>query len=107
MPSTNVASGHDARNIGATHIDTFGFGPLMIRDGKRTWFFEFSEMFGPSILRRAGRHFEIADKQPISERDPFWHPFQRWMDTGRKVRPIRTKRGRVRFYLCHAPKKDT
>jgi hypothetical protein len=107
MPSINVASGHDATSIGSTHIDTFGFGPMMIREGKRTWFFEFSEMFGPSVLRRDGRHFEIADKQPISERDPFWQPFQRWMEGGRKVRAIKTKRGRIRFYLCHAPKKNT
>lgn len=105
MPSINVGSGHDATNIGATHIDTFGLGPMMIRENNQEWFFEFSVRFGPLLLRRDGpTHFIVAAKQPILVTHPFWRPFKRWMDAGRKVRAIKTKQGRVRFYLCHTPK---
>lgn len=103
MPTIQIASGHaHARSAGA-YIDAWGSGPLLIRDGKRKWFFEFSEMFGPVLLKREGAHFEPATRQPVEHHHPFWWPFNRWLHGGRKCRPIRTKRGRLAFYLCHVP----
>lgn len=102
--------GHHHGHAYGVHIDGWGDGPLLIRDGGREWFFEFSLMFGPVILRK--RDMEPADRQPIREDDPFWTPFQRWMDGGRKCRAVYGRKSRatgkrkLRFWLCHAPRKE-
>lgn len=38
--------------------------------------FDFSRRFGPLLIDEEGREL---DKQPISERDAFWPPFNRWL----------------------------
>ena len=91
--------GHHHSHGFGVFLDAWGDGPLLIRDGKREWLFEFSHMFGPLILRKSD--LSPADRQPIKEDDPFWRPFQRWMDGGRKCRAVRTKRGKLRFWVCH------
>jgi len=103
MPTIRIGHGHSFAHPSGLFIDAWGDGPLLIRQDKRRWYFEFSEMFGPVWLERKGRHFDPSDKQPVSERDPFWSPFTRWNNAGRKCRPITTKRGRLIFYLCHVP----
>lgn len=104
MSTIRIGSGHDHSRAAGVFLDAWGAGPLLIRDGKRRWYFEFSEMFGPTWLTRdrEGR-FDPSDRQPVSERDPFWPPFERWIKAGRKCRPITTKRGRLIVYLCYVP----
>jgi hypothetical protein len=100
--------GHHHGHAFGVHIDGWGDGPLLLRHGHREWFFEFSLMFGPVILRK--RDMQPSDRQPIREDDPFWAPFQIWMKTGRKCRAVYTPRGRIKaqrklsFWLCHVPK---
>lgn len=88
--------------IAGVCLDSWGRGPLMLRDGKRVWWFEFSDMFGPLLLQAKPPH-EPLNNQPCAEDHPFWAPFNRWMRAGKRHRPIKTKRGRLRFYLCYAP----
>jgi hypothetical protein len=97
----HIGTGHSWASAFGVHIDYWGDGPLIIRSGKRVWRFEFSEMFGPTIL---DRHNAPAKRQPISETDPFWFPFQRWMNAGRRVRSVRNKRGQVIYKVCHWPR---
>jgi len=93
--------GHHGYHSHGVHIDVWGDGPLIMRDGKRKWRFEFSEMFGPTWLKTDG---DPSDKQPICKKNPFWGPFQRWMHGGKKCRAVKCKRGRFLFYACHVPK---
>lgn len=104
MPTVRIGHGHAFAQVSGHFIDAWGDGPLLIRDGARRWVFEFSEMFGPVWLKRQGRHWEPANRQPIREDDPFWGPFERWNRSGRKCRPITSKRGLLLVYLCHTPK---
>lgn len=99
--------GHHGIRGNAVFIDAWGDGPMLIRFDGREWWFEFSEMFGPTLLRKTDK--EPSDRQPTTDAHPFWVPFQRWFNGGRKCRAIKTKRKvgcRVRFFLCHVPKDD-
>jgi len=49
--------------------------------------FEFSDNFGPVIIDQHGVPLE---HQPVSERHPFWAPFNAWLSDYRKTHP-RTK----------------
>lgn len=51
-----------------------------LTDGARTWRFEFSERFGPLLVDKDGR---TLDRQPTSERHPFWRPFRLWLHQGK------------------------
>jgi len=104
MTREYIGSGHVAARSSGVFSDYFGDGPLLIRSGRRRWFFEFSEMFGPTLLRASD--MEPARTQPLSDRDPFWPPFSAWMKSGRRIRPVRDKRGLVRFRLCHYRRED-
>ena len=101
---TETIGSHVGIAVAGAFIDQFGSGPLLIRRGRRSWFFEFSDMFGPTLLRKSD--FEPSDRQPVKESDPFWEPFHAWMRSGKKCRQIRDRRGRVQFALCHAPRKE-
>ena len=52
----------------------------------RAWTFENSRMFGPMVLRRDG---EPRVNQP-GERSAFWPAWQRWNDSQKASRPVRT-----------------
>jgi len=93
---------HHGAIVGGVCMDSWGAGPLLIRWGRRRWWFEFSEMFGPTLLRASD--LEPAAAQPVSERDPFWAPFRAWTDSGRRCRAVMDKRGRARFWVCYAPR---
>ncbi len=99
-----IGSGHFGAASAGVRLDCWGAGPLLIRSGRRKWFFEFSEMFGPVVLRASDMN--PAEKQPVSEHDPFWPPFSAWMKSGRRVRAVRDKRGLVKFHLCHYRRED-
>jgi hypothetical protein len=98
-----MSFGHHAINIGGAHIDIWGAGPFLIRSGKRSWYFEDSDMFGPVILRKSD--MQPHDQQP-GDRDPFWTFYNRWRNAGRKSRALRTRGGRLRFYLCHLSRQE-
>ena len=85
-------------------IDAWGAGPFLIRWGRRRWWFEFSERFGPLVLRASD--LQPADRQPVSERDPFWAPFNAWTRAGRRCRAVLGRDKRVRFWVCHAPRRE-
>ena len=95
--------GHTGMHGYGIFLDAWGDGPLLIRWQNRVWRFEFSDMFGPSLLTKDG---EIAEHQPVSEQDPFWEPFERWFRAGKKCRAVCGKRGRLKFYLCHVPRHE-
>jgi len=99
MTRHRIGSGHAFAALPGVFVDAWGSGPMLIRMGRRRWFFEFSEMFGPTWLRE--KDMEPSDRQPVSETDAFWWPFNAWMRGGRRVRAVRDKRGRVKFWLCH------
>ena len=72
--------GHRAAHICGAFIDTWGAGPYTIRIGKRRYYFTDSDMFGPLLESKNGK---VLDKQPISERHPFWIAYGMWRKTGR------------------------
>lgn len=95
--------GHHPTASAAGFLDAWGDGPLLIRHQGRSWRFEFSEMFGPLLLTAEG---DVAARQPDQPNHPFWEPFNLWNDTGRKCRAVRTKRGKLRFWLCYVPRDE-
>ena len=106
-----MAFGHHSVNMGNAHLDCWGRGPLLLRYGGREWWFEFSDMFGPLLLRKAD--LEPRAAQPNDPHHPFWAAFNAWTRAGRRHRPIWTKRSRIsgqppriKFYLCHADRSE-
>ncbi|MEM6500069.1 MAG: hypothetical protein AAF709_25595 [Pseudomonadota bacterium] len=95
---------HQPARIAGGFLDMWGDGPIVIRHAGKEWRFEFSVMFGPSLLTKQG---EVAVRQPISDRHPFWDPFNRWMKAGKRCRAVRTKRGKLRFWLGYVPQEIT
>jgi hypothetical protein len=84
-------------------MDSWGRGPLVLRHKGKVWRFEFSDMFGPVLLTQKD---DPSDRQPDREDHPFRDAFQPWFAAGKKHRAVRTKRGRLRFYLCHMPREE-
>jgi len=80
------------------HMSSFGSGPFMFRiDGKRV-FFEDSDMFGPSVLRKSD--WNPSACQP-GERSRFWDAYCMWRKVGRPLRGTR----RVKIAVWSEPKK--
>lgn len=77
-------------------VDAWGTGPFMFRiDGRRV-FFEDSDMFGPSVLRKSD--MQPSDRQP-AEKSRFWDAYGMWRKAGR---PVRGK-GRVKVAVWSEP----
>lgn len=96
--------GHHSAHTSGAFIDAWGRGPMLVRFQGKEWWFEFSQMFGPQLLRKTD--LEPLASQPDSAAHPFWKAFSAWDKAGRKHRAVRTKAGKLKFYLCHAPYKD-
>lgn len=62
------------RAVYMRHPDAIGQG---VRVGRRFVCFDFDERFGPLVVDRAG---EPTDDQPVSDDNPFWGPFDVWLD---------------------------
>lgn len=56
-----------------------------VSDGRRKYRFEFSEMFGPTLIGKDG---DPLKNQPMRENHPFWRPFNAWLAEYRKPRPL-------------------
>jgi hypothetical protein len=63
-------------------VDSWGVGPFhIVADDRKTYRFEDSDQFGPSLITRRG---DIASKQP-GERSPFWRAHWLWVRQGRQL----------------------
>jgi hypothetical protein len=74
--------GHTSSCTGGMFIDQWGAGSFLLKDGDKTWSFEFSSRFGPLLLDSKGGPKTI---QPTSPRNPFWKPFNAWLSQGKQV----------------------
>ena len=77
--------GHLHASAGTTFIDGWGAGPFTMRIGKRRFYFTDSDMFGPLLESKHGR---VLDRQPVSERHPFWAPYHMWRAAGRPGKKV-------------------
>lgn len=73
--------GHYAARGADFCIDSWGSGPFMIESGGRTFRFEDSDRFGPSLLNENG---DIASTCWPSIRSPFWRAHRIWVRQGRR-----------------------
>lgn len=62
-------------------IDSWGVGPFVIEVKGRSYRFEDSDRFGPSLIRKDGNPLV---NQP-RERSPFWEAHHLWVQQGRKT----------------------
>lgn len=90
--------GHHFAQAGGAFLDAWGSGPFIIRRGRKSWWFEDSDMFGPTLIDK--KTHDPKDRQP-GERDPFWFAYERWCKGGRKSRAIKGAKGRVFAHVCH------
>lgn len=67
--------------VSGTCFDTWGAGPFVIIAKGKSFRFEDSDRFGPSLVKKNG---DIADKQP-GERSPFWSAHSAWVKQGRRL----------------------
>ena len=71
--------GHTARRITELGcVDSWGWGPFIITVGDKSFRFEDSDQFGPSLVAKNGR---ILDRQP-AEQSPFWKAHLAWKRQG-------------------------
>jgi hypothetical protein len=63
-------------------IDGWGAGPFVIVVDERSFRFEDSDRFGPSLITRRG---DVCVKPWPPEGSPFWHAYQAWRSQGRNV----------------------
>lgn len=68
--------------IEAGFFDSFSSGPFVLEHEGRSWRFEFSEQFGPSLVDDQG---EILSRQPTSPHHPFFGPFHQWLWQGQQL----------------------
>lgn len=73
--------GHTAISGAGFHMDTWGAGPFVIKVGEKSFRFEDSDRFGPSILTKKDK---ISKTQP-GEKSSFWDAYHAWRRQGRKV----------------------
>ena len=63
-------------------MDSCGAGPFVINAGGKSYRFEDSDQFGPSLITPRG---DIAAKPWPAERSPFWRAHRIWRLQGRRV----------------------
>lgn len=66
----------------AVCIDSWGSGPFLIIAGGKTFRFEDSDRFGPSLVKKNGA---ITEGRWPPERSPFWRAHFLWYRQGRRV----------------------
>ena len=73
--------GHTGIRIPSGFIDIWGGQDFRITVGGKTYRFEDSDRFGPSLTTANG---DIAKRQP-SEHHPFWGAYEAWRKQGRRM----------------------
>lgn len=63
-------------------IDCFGAGPFIITHNGKSWRFEDSDRFGPSLVKKNG---DISADPFPPERSPFWKIHSLWVKQGRRL----------------------
>ena len=63
-------------------LDSWGAGPFVIEAGGKSFRFEDSDRFGPSIINLNG---EFKARQ-LGERSPFWTAHRQWRKQGRRMK---------------------
>lgn len=66
----------------AMRIDSWGSGPFVIHFGGKSWRFEDSDQFGPSLITKNGE----PRKSPWPNQcNPFWHVHKLWREQGMRL----------------------
>ena len=73
--------GHSGAIFSNVCLDRWGAGPFRLEVEGQTFAFEFSEMFGPTVL---DEFEDPLDVQP-DEASPFWRAVTLWSRQGRRV----------------------
>lgn len=73
---------HGHLNGGPVFIDNWGVGPFIISVDGKTFRFEDSDRFGPSLLNKAG---DIKSNPWPSAKSPFWRAHRIWKRQGRRL----------------------
>jgi hypothetical protein len=81
---TEQEFGHFAAIGNGFCIDGWGAGPFVITVGDKSWRFEDSDRFGPSLVNRNGDTLRNPWPGP---RSPFWRAHHLWRRQGRRVAP--------------------
>jgi hypothetical protein len=68
------------------HICSFVDTVAEVSDGRRKYRFEFSEMFGPTLIDARGN---VLKNQPVRETHPFWRPFNQWLQEYRAKQAVK------------------
>ena len=63
----------------AFHFDSWGVQQHQIITGGKTYYFTFSDRFGPLMETKTGREAEL----PIRATHPFWIAFNMWLKGGK------------------------
>lgn len=77
--------GHDGAiqpGPGGWCIDAWGAGPFVIEAGGKSFRFEDSDRFGPSLVNRNG---EIRANPFPGQNSPFWNAHRAWVRQGRRL----------------------
>lgn len=74
--------GHFATAGPGFHTDSWGAGPFLISVAGKTWRFEDSDQFGPTLIKRDGH--QLKNSWP-GERSPFWRAHRIWESQGRRL----------------------
>jgi hypothetical protein len=74
--------GHIAFRGSGVCVDTWGAGPFVITVGDRSWRFEDSDRFGPSLVKKNG---DICENPFPGQRSPFWRAHRIWVQQGRRL----------------------
>lgn len=64
------------------HIDSWGSGPFVLNVERRSFRFEDSDRFGPSLVNKDG---EIKAKPYPAASSPFWRWHRLWVRQGRRT----------------------
>jgi hypothetical protein len=74
--------GHQASRDAGWFIDSWGTGPLVLEAKGKSFRFEDSSEFGPSLVNKAGD--PMKNPWP-SDRSPFWRAHRIWVRQGRRI----------------------
>lgn len=75
---------HGIKIAGLGYIDSWGSGPFVITAGDKSFRFEDSDRFGPSLIKKNG---DISQNPFPPQNSPFWKAHRLWRRQGRRTAP--------------------